>query len=115
MKRLMNQASSEIIDGVGSWDFDPRNEGQQIPMFSGLDEVSQRLQAAFAGRTLTFAEIIEQEMACTHFTESNYRDALLELEAEGRIEVNPAAEMRPFQAGRRKRTMSNRTQIRFPI
>jgi three-Cys-motif partner protein len=116
MKRLMNQASSEIIDGVGSFDFDPRDEGASGLLFSGLDEVRQRLLSAFvAGRTATFDEIIEEETALTHFTETNYRDALLELEAEteSRVIMEPPATCRPFQPGGLKRTLSGRTRIPF--
>jgi three-Cys-motif partner protein len=114
MKRLMNQASSEIIDGVGSWDFDPRDGGKSLPLFSGLDEVRQRVLAAFAGRALTFEQVIAEEEPSTRFTESNYRDALLELEGEGRILADPPAKQRPLQAGGHKRTLSRRTLITFP-
>jgi len=109
MKRLMNQASSEIIDGVGSWDFDPKDEGKSLPLFSGLEEVRQRLLAVFAGRALAFERVLAEEAPSTRFTESNYRDALLELEEEGLIVVDPPAEKRPLQAGGHKRTLSGRS------
>lgn len=114
MKRLMNQASSEIIDGVGSWDFDPRDKGKSLPLFSGLEEVRQRVLSVFAGRTLTFEQVIAEEVPSTRYTDSNYRDALLELEAEGRIVLDPPAEKRPLQAGGRRRTLSGRIRITFP-
>jgi len=114
MKRLMNQASSEIIDGVGSWDFDPKDEGKSLPLFSGLDEVRQRVVAVFAGRVLTFEQALAEEAPSTRFTDSNYRDALLELEEEGRILADPPAEKRPLQAGGHKRTLSGKVRITFP-
>lgn len=116
MKRLMNRASSEIIDGVGSWDFDPRDVGESAPLlpFSGLDEVRQRLLSVFHGRTLAFEQILVEESPLTRYTDSNYRDALLELENEQRIIVDPPAERRPFQAGGLKRTLAIKTKITFP-
>ncbi len=114
MKRLMNQASSEIIDGVGSWDFDPRDEGKVLLPFSGLEAVRQRVLTVFAGRTLTLEHVLAEETTSTWFTDSNYRDALLELEQEGQILVDPPAEKRPLQAGRHKRTLSAKTTITFP-
>jgi len=113
MKRVMNQASSEIINGVGSWDFDPKDEAKSLPLFSGLDEIRQRVLAAFAGRVLTFEQVLTEEAPSTRFTESNYRDALLELEEEGRILADPQAEERPLQAGGHKRTLSGRVRITF--
>jgi hypothetical protein len=114
MKRLMTKASSEIIDGVGSGDFDPRDKDASLFLFPGLELVRQRVLSAFAGRTVTFEEIFDEEMASTTYTDSNYRDALLELEAEGRVTMEPPAEKRPLQAGGLKRTLSAKTRIEFP-
>jgi len=115
MKRLMNQASSRIIDGVGSWDYDPRDQGiRQQELFAGLYEVRERVLSAFAGRTAAFDQIIEEEMASTRYTDSNYRDALLELESEGLLVMDPPAVERPMQAGGVKRTLPGRTRITFP-
>jgi three-Cys-motif partner protein len=113
MKRIMNRASSEIIDGVGSGDFDPRDEGKSLPLFSGLEEVRQRLLNTFAGRTLTFDEIVSKEASSTRYTDSSYRDALLDLEEEGQVLVDPSAEKRPHQPGGQKRTLSGKTRITF--
>ena len=71
------------------------------------------LLSAFAGRTLTFGKIIAEEVAETRHTESNYRDALLELEKDGMITVVPLADVRPMQAGGLKRTLSAATRITF--
>ncbi len=114
MKRLMNQASSQIVDGVGSWDFNPRdNEEPRLP-FSRLEEIRQRVLSVFAGRMLTFEQIIAEETPSTRYTDSNYRDALLELEEETRIITDPPAEQRPMQSGGQKRTLSGKTRITFP-
>ncbi|MGA2714675.1 MAG: three-Cys-motif partner protein TcmP [Bryobacteraceae bacterium] len=113
MKRLMNQASSRIVDGVGSWDFDPRSTDGNLELFSGLEEIKQRLLAVFAGREITFRDLVAEELD-QKCTDSNFRDALLELERDGIILCDPPAELRSFQSGGQKRTMPARTIIRFP-
>jgi hypothetical protein len=102
MKRILRSASSSIRDGVGSSEHDPRERHRTASLFSGLYEVEDRLLSAFAGRRLQFGTLLELE-AHTSFTDSNYRDAILKLEQESRIAVDPHAERRPYQAGRTKR------------
>src|ERR1035438_6567322 len=74
-------------------------------LFSPIEEVRQRLLQVFAGRTLTFDEIIQAE-ADTRFTDTAYRNALLELEHEQRVTVNPPADQRRFQPGGERRSLS---------
>lgn len=115
MKNLMNRASSEIVEGVGSSAYDPRDEGtHQMDLFAGLYEVRERALSVFAGRVLPFDQIVGEEMDATRYTESNYRDALLELEAEGRVAMDPPATERPMRAGGVKRTLPGKTRITFP-
>lgn len=76
-------------------------------------EVKERLQQVFAGRTATFDEIILAE-ADTRFTDTAYRNALLELEQEGRVTLKPPAEERRFQPGGKFRTLPGTTCITFP-
>jgi hypothetical protein len=114
MKRLMAKASSEIRDGVGSFKYDPRDAIAPRLPFSGLAPVKDRMFEVFAGRTITLKDILAEEAPKTQYTESNYRDALLELERDGQIVVEPRAEDRPFQAGGEKRTLPEQTRITFP-
>jgi hypothetical protein len=101
-----------VIEGVGSGKHDPRAGKMSAPLFGGLYEVEERLLSLYADREVQF-EVLLQEEASTRFTESNYRDALLNLEGEGRITVHPAAEDRRFQAGGKRRTRSREVYIRF--
>ena len=66
----------------------------------------------FAGREVSFGTLLEQE-AQTRYTESNYRDAVLKLETEGRLSVDPPAENRRIQPGGQKRTLPKSVLIRF--
>jgi hypothetical protein len=114
MKRLMNACSSEVIEGVGSWDFDPKHaEARTLPLFSPVDEVCDRLLEVFAGRTLSFKELLGEEGPETQYTDTTYRDAVLRLEAEFRIEVDPPAQQRRMQAGSEKRTLPEGTRLTF--
>ena len=115
MKRIMNDCSSEVIEGIGSWEFHPKaTEATTLPLFSRLDEVYDRLLEIFAGRTLAFERLLEDEVPATQYTDSTYRDAVLRLEDEFRIEVEPPAPSRRMQAGGIKRTLPGRTKLIFP-
>ena len=107
------EASSEKDDGVGSFDYDPRDTAGTLPLFSPLEEVRQRLLGTFAGRTLTFDDLILAETE-TKFTETAYRNALLALEAEERVTMSPPAHERRRMPGSGKRSLPGRTSITFP-
>lgn len=115
MKRIMTDCSSEVIEGIGSLDFDPKDtETTTLPLFSRLAQVGDRLLEVFAGRTLTFEQLLAEEAPETQYTDSNYRDVILRLEADFRIEVHPRSEERRLQAGGTKRTLPPSTEIVFP-
>ncbi len=114
MKRIYTKASSDQSDGVGSLDYDPRDTiPRPLPLFSPLGDVKERLLQAFAGRTVTFSEIVQTE-AETGFTDTAYRNAILELEQEAMVTVTPPAEQRRLQPGGERRTLSGSTSITFP-
>jgi three-Cys-motif partner protein len=112
MKSILRSASPEITEGVGSGEYDPRSGEEARSLFSGLYEVEQRILSVFAGREVRFETLLEEE-AQTRYPESNYRDAVLKLESEGRVTVDPPAENRRFQAGGEKRTLPKNAVIRF--
>jgi three-Cys-motif partner protein len=115
MKRIMNACSSEVVDGIGSWDFDPKaTDPSPLLLFSPLEELCERLLEVFAGRTLTFGALLDEEARETQYTETNYRDALLRLESEFRVATNPPAEARRMQPGSPKRTLPTITTLEFP-
>ena len=114
MKRIMNDCSSEVVDGIGSWDYDPKDaEATTLPLFSPLDEVCDRLLEVFAGRTITFKRLLDEEAPATQYTDTSYRDAVLRLEAEFRIDVDPESQQRRMQAGSRKRTLPESATLTF--
>jgi len=112
MKIILRSASSDIREGVGSGEHDPRARESSGLLFAGLYEIEERLLSVYAGRQIRF-DILLREEARTSYTESNYRDALLRLESEKRVTVEPPAEQRKFQAGGEKRTLPKGVLIQF--
>jgi len=114
MKRIYTKASSDQTDGVGSLDYDPKDATSTLPLFSPLEDVRLRVLHAYSGRTLTFDELVVAEASTTAFTDTAYRNALLDLEEEKRVTMNPTAENRRFQAGGTRRSLPGKTLIAFP-
>jgi three-Cys-motif partner protein len=112
MKRILNSASSTVVEGVGSGEHDPRASHISGSLFGGLYEVEDRLLSAYRGRRIRFDALLQEESR-ERFTESNYRDALLNLETDGRVAVDPVATDRRYQAGRIKRTLPKDAYIQF--
>ena len=113
MKRTFNAASSTVTEGVGSGEHDPRARDRSGLLFAGLYEVQDQLLDRFHGRRIQFGRLLEEESR-SRFTDSNYRDAILELERNSRVTVNPPAESRRWQAGGLKRSLPLTAYITFP-
>jgi three-Cys-motif partner protein len=59
MKRIMNSCSSQVFDGVGSFEFDPRMpDSSNLLLFSPITDLADRLLEVFAGQTLTFDDMV---------------------------------------------------------
>jgi three-Cys-motif partner protein len=112
MKAILRSASSEVVEGVGSGEHDPRALQSSGKLFAGLYEVEERLLSAYSGRIIKFGDLLREE-ARIQYTESNYRDAILNLESEKRVIVDPPSAKRRFQAGGQKRTLSKEVTIHF--
>jgi three-Cys-motif partner protein len=112
MKSILRSASPEIREGVGSGEHNPRARELSGSLFAGLYEVEERLLSMYLGREIRFAALLEEE-AHTQYPENNYRDAILKLEDDGRVVVDPPAENRRFQARGKKRTLPKSVLIRF--
>jgi hypothetical protein len=57
------------------------------------------LLSEFAGKTLTMKEIFEQHNIGRRFISSNYKQALLSLEQQGKISTDPPADKRRQRKG----------------
>jgi three-Cys-motif partner protein len=112
MKNILSSASSEITGGVGSGEHNPRVGNRPASLFDGIYAVEDRLLTLFAGMEIDFGVLLEKEVG-TRYTEKNYRDAILKLEAEGRVRLDPPAESRRYQAGGEKRTLPKNVRLIF--
>ena len=96
MKNVMAGESSTSTQGVPSFFYSPADA--RFPMLFDLsrplDALAGMLQSDFAGRTLTMKEIFEQHHVGKPYIEKNYKAALRQLEADGKIMVEPPAKER---------------------
>lgn len=110
MKDIISKESSSSEQGVASYEHNPA-KARCLTLFDmerPLDKLKAELLKKFAGEELTVKEIVESHHVGTRYTARNYKDALLGLEKEEKIEVNPPAEKRP------KGTMGDKVKIKFP-
>jgi three-Cys-motif partner protein len=97
MKDVMARESSTIEQGVASFEYSPASERQPL-LFAfrprPIDELKGALLKDFAGRTLTMENTYEIHSIDTPYTRANYKEALKQLEAEGKIIADPPADKR---------------------
>ena len=114
MKDIMAGMSTDHPGGVASFEFNPAMQDQ--PQLAGLsarfDELGDILCDRFAGKTMSVRDVFDQHNVGTPYVLRNYKDALIELEELGRIDVSPAADGRQLRKGRV--TMADRVRITFP-
>ena len=114
MKEIMARESSSEQQGVASFEYNPaiRNQPVLFEILRPLDDLANMLLGEFAGRTMTMVEVYKQHHIGKRYIKANYKAALLKLESEGRIKVNPPADRRLKRKG--KATLAERVTITFP-
>lgn len=109
MKEIMARESSSSEQEVASFEYSSATERQ--PLLAGLlrplDELEAVLCEEFAGQTLTMSKIYEQHSVGTPYISKNYKNALLKLEAEGKITTYSAKR-------RKKNTFADDVIVTFP-
>lgn len=113
MKEIMAQ-ESEATQGVPSFEYSPASE--RFPLLFDLAQPLADLEAdllrQFAGRTLTMEEIYMLHNIGRPFIRRNYKRALNNLEAAGKIKADPpAGERRPYRG---EPTFPERVRVTFP-
>lgn len=110
IKDIMAKSSSTSDQGVASFEYNPNPvKNVQLSLFDDyrpLDDLKMMLLDEFAGQTMTMLEIYERHHVGKPYIKKNYKDALLELEAEGRITANPSK--------RAKNTFGDKIRVTFP-
>jgi len=110
MKGIMAKESSERLQGVPSFEYNPAS--RQYPLLFDLarplDELEGMLLSKYAGCQLTMKKIYEGHNVGTPYVSKNYKDVLMKLEIDGKIRCEPPA------SKRRKNTFSDKTLVIFP-
>ena len=114
--RVMNEimAKEGFIDAKGiphytHYDHAPPKEQFFYPEF---DELKRMLLEDYAGQTKTMEQIYDEHSLGKNYIPNNYKDALKELEAEGKVTCDPPAnKRRPYKG---KPSLGNDTEVTFP-
>jgi hypothetical protein len=110
MKDIMWKQSSSAPQGVASFEYNPAD--RRCPLLfeyaRPLDELEEMLLDDFAERRLTMKQVFEEHNVGRPFVGRNYKDALMRLEAAGKIAASPTA------AQRQPRTFADHVLVTFP-
>ena len=108
MKEIMARESSAVAEGVASFEYNPADARQPLlfQLAQPLAELEEMLLTTFAGRTLSMLQIYQQHNVDTPYIKRNYKDALLRLEAQGKIQTAPTK--------RRKGSFADHVMVTFP-
>ena len=108
MKDIMAKHSSQAIQGVASFEFNPHLERQPmlLELSTPIDDLGEDLLREFAGQTLTMQEIYVTHHLGQPYRKPNYKQALLKLERMGQIRAEPAK--------RQKDTFGDGVRVIFP-
>jgi len=99
MRDVMARASSYTSDeGIASFEYNPR----PTLLLGGrsVNALAEELVTDLAGSVLTFGEAFERHSPDRLYVQPNYREALLRLEAAGRVTMTPPAGERRLYKGR---------------
>lgn len=110
MKGIMASESSERDQGVGSFAYSTasKNFPFLFELSRPLDDLEGMLLRDFAGQMLLMREVYMRHNIGKPYVKGNYKKALANLEAAGKIEVVPSAK------DRRKGTFADDVRVRFP-
>lgn len=115
MKEVMALQSSEENEGVSTFEYNPASARQPLLYLfrpRPINDLKEALLNDYTGRTLTMREIYVDHSVNTPYLEPNYKEALRQLEAEGRITTEPPAERRRKRKG--VVTFADSVRVTFP-
>jgi hypothetical protein len=110
----MARESSTEDQGVASFAYSPADARTPL-LFSlarPLEALADDLLRSFGGRTLTMHQVYKAHHVDTPFIAKNYKHALTDLEADGRVRCDPPASQRRKIAG--KPTLGDGVRVTFP-
>ncbi len=114
MKEIMAKESSEQMQGVPSFEYNPASLQQPLlfELTRPLDELEAMLLDTFSGRTMTMKEIYDQHHVGKPYISKNYKTALGNLEAQGKVVADPPANKRRKMKG--EVTFADSVRVIFP-
>jgi three-Cys-motif partner protein len=114
MREIMAKQSTTSDQGVPSFCYNPAD--QRFPLLfeltRPLDDLLEMLLRDFAGDTLTVRQAYERHSVGKRYVLKNYKDALRQLEAAGKVQARPPAAERPTRKG--ERTFADSVLVTFP-
>lgn len=115
MKGIMAKESSEEMQGVPSFEYNPATLQQPLlfELTRPLDELEAMLLDTFSGRAMTMKEIYDQHHVGKPYISKNYKTALGNLEIRGRIVADPPANKRRKMKG--EITFADSVKVVFPV
>jgi three-Cys-motif partner protein len=114
MKEIMAKESSEHNQGVASFEFSPASERYPVlfELSRPLDDLADMLLSGFAGQTVAMKDIYLRHSIGRPYVEKDYKQALITLEAEGKLISEPPAGRRPKIRG--QVTFADHVKVTFP-
>jgi three-Cys-motif partner protein len=113
MKEIMAKESSGAEQGVPSFEYSPADflpkQSLLFQLSRPLEDLQDRLLEAYAGRTLPMRTIYEGHSVDTPYIASNYKEALKNLENDGKITARKSDGSKP-----RKGTFADDVLATFP-
>ncbi len=108
MKNIMAKASSEMEQGVPTFEYNPALKNQLLlfELSRPIDELENLLLDEYAGKTLSMRQIYKIHSVGRRYISRNYKDILLKMEFDGTIRANPSK--------RRKGTFGDKVMVTFP-
>ena len=114
MKEIMAKESSSENDGVPSFEYNPATIRQPLllELSRPIEELGEMLCHEYVGRTLPMRQIYESHNVGRQYIAKNYKKALSDLEAQGKIVADPPATERRKQKG--IVTFADTVSVSFP-
>ncbi|MFH1492778.1 MAG: three-Cys-motif partner protein TcmP [Candidatus Omnitrophota bacterium] len=114
MKEIMASESTKVNQGVPSFTYCPADEQQQLlfEFTRPLNQLADMLLEEYASKTIAMKNIYKEHSVGRPYLSRNYKDVLAQLEADGKIIVDPPSAKRRRIKG--KITFGDNVLVEFP-
>jgi len=109
MRGVMAKASSSIINGVASFEYNA-DTLLFLPDGRSVEALAEALAVDLADSEMTVEQVFERHSPGKLYVMPNYREALLRLEEVGRVVMSPS-KRRPYKG---KPSLSPDVMVKFP-